>query len=301
MQILAVVVLYKTTFEDSHTVQSLRKALVNKPELRNSVQVLFWDNSPESIEGTEMPFPCLYKHSIKNLGLSGAYNSAAAMADEQGIPWLLLLDQDTRLPESFLPDMLRHAEQLTGRREIAAIAPTVGVGDFVVSPWLVLFNRHRSYADGESQLADGEATAINSGSLLRVKALLAIGGYSEEFWLDYSDRYVYHQLFRKGYRVWRATDIRMQHSMTVMDYDNLMSTWRYKNFIYAEGAFNDLYKGWQENAVQTLRLAARVFRQRKRFKNPEFSRITLRYLFYRLSVSKHRRIKRWRERSFETV
>jgi hypothetical protein len=74
-----------------------------------------------------------------------------------------------------------------------------------------------------------------------------------------------------------------------------MTPLRYRNYIAAEGAFNDLYKGLLENAVQTLRLFVRVIRQRWRLKNPEFSRITWKYLVARLFASRKLRIRRWRQ------
>jgi hypothetical protein len=130
-----------------------------------------------------------------------------------------------------------------------------------------------------------------------VTDLLEIGGFSDAFWLDYSDWYVFHQFFLRKKLVWRAADIKLQHSMTVMDYDNLMTPSRYRNYIAAEGAFNDLYKGPLENAVQTLRLFVRAIRQRWRFKNPEFSRITWKYFLARFFAFRKTRLRRWRQLS----
>jgi GT2 family glycosyltransferase len=142
-------------------------------------------------------------------------------------------------------------------------------------------------------VAEGEAFAINSGCLMRVAWLKKIGGFSNDFWLDYSDIYACHQIFVRGGKVWRATDAELEHEMTVMDYDRLMSPWRYTNFSHAESAFNDLYKGYAENAMQNLRLLARAIKQRRKYRNPEFSRITLAQLIYRLTVPRRRRIQQW--------
>jgi len=293
MQILAVIVRHKTALQDSQTISSLIQAFSQSPELLSSIRILLWDNSPEALDHPELPFPFIYKHASTNVGLSGAFNHAAAMAQMDNIPWLLLFDQDTTVPAGFLSNMLRYAAELHSRSEIAAVTPTVYVGDFIASPLRMLFSRYRAYPEGEIGIAEGEAAAINSGTLLRVNDLLEIGGYSDAFWLDFSDYYVFHQLFLRKKLIWRAADIRLQHSMTVMDYDNLMSTWRYSNVIHAEGAFNDLFKGKLENAVQTLRLLARVVRQRRRFKNAEFSRITWRYFLARLFSSRQTRLQRW--------
>jgi GT2 family glycosyltransferase len=299
MQIFAVVVRYRVALSDSQTIDSLSRAFSQYPEAMNSVRVLIWDNSPIALEHPELSFPFNYDHGGQNVGMSGAFNSAAEQAQQENIPWLLLLDQDTVLPPYFFSKILEYVRALTERPEVAAIVPTVLVGDFVVSPRRMLLNRHKAYPKGEIGLAKGEAAAVNSGTLLRVSTLLAIGGFSLDFWLDYSDWYVFHQLHLRGMRVWRAADITLQHSMTVMDYDNLMSLERYKNLLAAEGAFNDLYKGRLENTVQTLRLAVRVLKQRLKFKNPEFSRLTWRYLIARVFSSRTTKIRRWQQYNSE--
>lgn len=295
MEVLAVMVRYKTPLTDSPTVRSLEQAFAVQPDLLRSIGVMIWDNSPEPLEDASLPFPVSYRHASSNMGMSGAFNSAAAIAYGEGTPWMLMLDQDTTLPEHFLSQMLQHAVDLKDTKEVAAIVPKVYVRDFVVSPRRMMFNRHKAYPDGPGRILDGEPAAINSGSLLRVRNLIEIGGYSEAFWLDYSDWYVFHQLFLHRKQVWWASEIRLDHSMTVMDYDNLMTPGRYRNFIAAEGAYNDLFKGQLENAVQTLRLLARAARQRRRFKNPEFSRITLRYFWKRLFAGRKRRLQSWQE------
>jgi hypothetical protein len=78
-----------------------------------------------------------------------------------------------------------------------------------------------------------------------------------------------------------------------LDYDRLMTPWRYRNISYAETAFNDLYNGRLENACQTLRLLARTIKQRMKFDKPVFSQITWEQFLYRLCVSRKKRIARW--------
>ncbi len=294
MKILAVVVRYNMALESSQTMMALSREFHETPDLASSIRIFIWDNSPEALLNPQLPFPFEYSHSKANVGLSGAYNRAAALAHESAVPWLLLLDQDTTLPQGFLSAMLKHAADLEGRKEIAAIVPTVLVGDFVASPRHLVFPRSRPYPSGQSGIAEGEPGVINSGSMLRVADLLEIGGYSQAFWLDYSDYYVFHQFFLWKKKVWIAAEIRVQHSMTVMDYDKLMSTWRYRNFSYAETAYHDLYKGRFENAVQTLRLLARTVKQRRKYKNPEFSRIAWSQFVYRLRVPRKQRVARWK-------
>ena len=75
---------------------------------------------------------------------------------------------------------------------------------------------------------------------MRVTALREVGGYSEEFWLDLSDVYVFQELYRKGKFMYVAGDLRVDHSIASMDFDKEMSPERYRNFMAAESAYIDL-------------------------------------------------------------
>lgn len=292
MEILTVIVRYQIPPESSASVRGVQQAFAADPELRASVGALLWDNSEEPLPERGAPAGLEYHHSASNLGVSGACNESARWAADGGASWMLLLDQDTHLPPGYLQSMLAESRAWKERAEIAAIAPVVNVGHRIVSPRRSVFNGHRPYLE-EDGVSKGEAFAINSGCLIRLSALRAVGGFSEDFWLDYSDRYLFHQFYLRGFRMVRA-HVELQHEMTILDYDRLMSPWRYRNFVEAEGAFNDLFKSGLENAVQTLRLAVRVIVQRFRHRNPEFARITRGHLWMRLITPRRRRIDRWR-------
>jgi GT2 family glycosyltransferase len=295
MKILAVVVRYQTPLSESIAFQGLCDAFSSHPEIARSYTVMIWDNSPEAIPNSGLSHEFVYSHSKVNLCVSGAYNGAMQYAVEHGYPWMLLLDQDTKITHAALVGMLSHCHDLLSREEIAAIAPTVCVGSRIISPVEIrpLSSKGRNYPAGECGIASGEATAINSGCIIRVGSLRAIGGFSLGFWLDYSDIYVFHQFFLNGMKVWRAADVQLEHDLSIMDYDRLMTPWRCKNRSCAETAFTDLYNGSLENAILTLRLFARAIKQRLKYQNPEFSRIAWGQLKYRLRVPREERISRW--------
>ncbi len=296
MRILAVMVRYKMELAESETARGLCAAFAADPALASAYELLIWDNSPEPLANPRLPIPFAYRHSGRNVGVSGAYNGAMAVAAERGAAWMLLLDQDTTVIAKFLRGMARHAGAMQGELTVAAIAPTVRVGEFTASPRRQLrFNRSRPYPAGEVGLAFGEAGLCNSGALVRTAALAEIGGFSTDFWLDYSDGYVFHQLFLREKKIWRAADVELEHEMTMLDYDRLMAPSRYRNFCYAETAFYDLYRDGLDNAAQTLRLVVRAVKQRLKFKNPDFSRLTAQQFLYRLCVPKRERIRIWKK------
>jgi hypothetical protein len=295
-QIVAVIVLYKRLPEQSQTIASLGTVFARNPELLDSIRVILFDNSPKGLEQVSLSFPCDYYHSDRNVGTSGAYNYALQFAETGLFPWLLLFDQDTKVSAEFLPRMLEYSHVLLGRAEIGAVVPFIYSHGLLVSPTkLGRFHRMSSIPSSFSGIYRQRAFAVNSATLMRVKTLREIGGYSDEFWLDLSDIYVFQAMYRKRRYLYIARDLTLQHSITTMDYDNDMAPERYRNFLAAESAYVDLYSSAPERAVHLIRLLARTLRQRRRHRNKTFSKITFEYFCRRLFDSRVKRIRSWRK------
>jgi GT2 family glycosyltransferase len=217
------------------------------------------------------------------------------VAESRGCPWLLLLDQDTTVSAEFLRAMVGYSEQFRDTTEVAAVVPFIFSHGTLVSPRLLLsFNRVRQIPVTFSGLCKDNAYAVNSATLLRVSALREVGGYSEEFWLDLSDVYVFQALYRKGRYMYIAGDLRVEHSIASMDFDKEMSPERYRNFLAAESAYIDLFLSPLERSAQLLRLLVRTIRQYRRYKNKVFSRIAWEYFLQRLFLTRAGRLERWR-------
>ncbi len=296
--ILAVVVLYNKPPELSATLRALRGIFESRPELLDPFVVLLWDNSPVALPMPDLPVAFLCRHAERNEGVSGAYNAAAGMARERGLPWLLLLDQDTEVTNTFLLAMAAHAEKCAEEENVAAVVPYLFAGALQLSPHYVRFGRQSPVPVAHHGREKREIYAANSGTLMRVAALEEIGGYSSDFWLDYSDLYVFHQFYLRGRFVYLAGDAQLQHEIAMLDYDARMTPERYHNFLAAEGAFHDCYKGRLENAIHLLRLLVRSLRQR-RLKDPAFSRLTFAALLQRLRSGRKSRIEAWQAQNRE--
>ncbi|HZD75733.1 MAG TPA: hypothetical protein VE218_01930 [Acidobacteriaceae bacterium] len=281
---LAVVVLYRRPFAGSRTLAGLAQAFAEDASLSEQLDVLVWDNSPTMLEARSLPFAFTYQHAARNEGVSGAYNAAAIVAEQRGCAWLLLLDDDTSVTAEFLRGILGHAAQVAEDERIAAVAPFLYAGTFCMSPRLWRFARHVPLPRPAHPYSETRAIfAANSGTLMRVRALEAIGGYSARFWLDYSDIEVFHRLQQHGLSVRIAGDLRLEHEMAMLDYDRRMTPARFAIFLAAESDFMDLYRGPLERGMHLLRLAARVVRQRK-YADPAFSRLSRRALWERLTT-----------------
>lgn len=296
MRILAVVVRYKTSLEQSQTFLGLTQALRQHPELSAHLRVFLWDNTPAGLDNPQLPTGFEYGHTGENLGVSGAYNHALEAARRHGCTWMLLLDQDTSITGEFLQRMLAWSDQLQNRAEVGSIVPFVRSHGELVSPRrLASFNRVLQIDRSASGLYRGSAYAVNSGSLLRVSCLYEIGGFSEEFWLDLSDVYIFQRLYERKRYMYIAGDIELQHSIAGMNFEHDMVPERYSTFLAAENAYMEMYQSRFENTVQTARLLLRTIRQYLQYRDKAYAAITWRYFLSRLFVPRSRRVQRWRQ------
>jgi GT2 family glycosyltransferase len=292
--ILVVVVLYRSSLAAAQTLQGLATAFAANPSLLRGMEVLVWDNGPEAIADPQLPFPFTYVHAEHNQGVAGAYNGASARARKRGHNWMLLFDQDTCITEEFLLRCQEYGSDLAGSQEIAAIVPFLYAGTFQLSPRRLTMFSQPPIPAGKSYIERRKMFAANSGTMVRVDALKQIGGYSLDFWLDHSDRYVFHQFHRQGFSVFVAADLRLQHELAMLDYDRRMTPERYRNFLDAEAAFDALYNGWPQRTVQTLRLPIRALRQR-RYQNKVYRRMTMQAFWRRVLKSRKRWLDTWLE------
>ncbi|MFL6427428.1 MAG: hypothetical protein ACJ71S_04235 [Acidobacteriaceae bacterium] len=292
-KILVVIVRYRTLLQDSETIQTLGACLADDPELARNFPILVWDNSPVGQSVAELPLEIEYRHSGENAGVSGAYNYAMELAEQRGIRWLLLLDQDTRLPNGFLAAMRTHASRLESEESIAAVAPTVLMRGLPVSPKIMSrWGGAQDPSPGFQGQVFEELIIMNSGMLLRVSALRRIGGYSMDFWLDFSDRYVCHRLAKLKYGAWLAGELRLEHDVSIMAGEGATSMARYENLMGAQDAYFSQYKSILRNAVFCQRLLRNALRERK--VHPERSRLLFSHLLRRVTVPKRRRLEEWR-------
>jgi GT2 family glycosyltransferase len=261
--IVAVLVLYRCQPNESRSFLSLSSAIAADPILASNFAILLYDNSPDT-KSTQMIMPsCRYIHDAQNGGLSAAYNAALRWAEELGSSWLLLLDQDTEIPKEYLAQLV----SLTGSAgdgaklppDVAAIVPKLQAGECILSPHRSIVSETwrtpQAYSAETVGVPDETVTAFNSGALLRVNALQRIGGFPSEFWLDYLDHAVFHQLELVGQRVWIA-DAVLHHDFSLIAVDVRVSHFRFANWLNAERMFFQRYA----SPMQKLSRSVRLFR-----------------------------------------
>lgn len=198
-QMLAVIVLYKVRAEESVAWPRLARIMQSDETTAAAIDVMICDNTPWE-QLAPAGFDGLYLRDTTNPGLAKSYNIALGRAAAMQTPWLLLLDQDTSLTAEYVAEAVALAESLRGDEQIAAIVPKLVQDGDVLSPHLSLTFRHPRSLDRKSY---GTSSAVrihpyNSGAVVRVSALQAIGGFPETFWLDYLDHATFQALQSRG-------------------------------------------------------------------------------------------------------
>jgi GT2 family glycosyltransferase len=274
--IQCVVVLYKCTFSESRTVQSLLQCCREDKDIAEQLSILFYDNSPVAQELDATAWPSMriaYQHPAENGGLAAAYNEALAVAREQHIEWLLLLDQDTLLYSAFF-----HALSAATRNppaEICAIVPKLVQEGKLITPQVVRFFQNRYLPGGFSGVYPTKITAMNSAACLRVQAMVDMGGFPAKYWLDYLDHVVFYWLQAAGGKV-LILDIAIEHRLSLKNMEAEMSLTRHANVLAAEWMFVRETRSGGGPLTHRLRLIKRALVYAITIKNKAYTWQTLR-------------------------
>ena len=268
----AVVVLYKSTVGGSATLQSMRAIFAARTALRQRIDLLMYDNSPEPQSAVDLQYlgeGVGYRHDPSNGGLATAYGYALELAEGAGLAWLLLLDQDTTLTAEFFTEMFA-AIDAGPPSQVCALVPRQVRQGVALSPRLVRAGRELPVETG---IAVERLTVFNSAACVRVAALRAIGGFPREFSLDYLDHVVFHRLQAGDGRL-QVLPVSIEHQLSIKNLAEEMSLERYRRLLAAEWGFIREVKPKGGVPVQRIRLIQRAVSQMK-MPNKAFAKATL--------------------------
>ncbi len=129
---------------------------------------------------------CTVIRNQENLGIAAALNLGVKYAIEAGFDWIATFDQDSRVSEGFVSQMLETYQKTQHPEKVAIIAPT--------------------YVDRESgvpqpimQAGNGEyLVTMASGNMLPLSAVQSVGTFDESLYMDYVDTEFCLRARRKG-------------------------------------------------------------------------------------------------------
>lgn len=181
----------------------------------------------------------------------------------------MTLDQDTTVDRNFCLRLLAAIESDLSEKVCAFVPELVNDG-IVLSPQIVGGVLYHRLPVGFSGFADKPIVAFNSAACLNVKAVAAIGGYPEEYWLDYLDHIVFYRLQAAGGRIC-VLDSQLQHNLSSQNLEADVSIARYANILAAEWRYVRDTSGWQGRLIHRARLLKRTALHTIRLKNKRFA------------------------------
>jgi len=143
--------------------------------------------------------------NAKNEGIATALNQGASWALEKGYRWLLTFDQDSEVD----PGMVEVLRDVYGSCEFAEQVAVLGA-NFRGSIY------DKAFYDSES--IDGKPywemkAVITSGSLISLATFQSVGGFRDDFFIDYVDFEYCLRVRAHGYRVIRTVEPLMKHAI----------------------------------------------------------------------------------------
>ncbi|MGH9524642.1 MAG: hypothetical protein ACRD3E_19135 [Terriglobales bacterium] len=181
----------------------------------NLERVLVYDNSKNpNARDIVCKAGCDYFHDAHNGGTTAAYTRAVDIGLKAGSNWLLLLDQDTQLPATYLTAAAGAMTDSSAGRP-SALVPWVIDGEEVVSPArITAFGSIRPLQRGEALHESRRLTAVASGALIRVSVLGKLLPFPQELWLDYVDHWMFSQLNLRGERIVPFDEV-LSHELSI--------------------------------------------------------------------------------------
>ena len=166
--------------------------------------VLIYDNGSSNVADIRellSAFPSVELiENGENLGLPVNYNKAARKTgDDNGNSWLLILDQDTVLPEGYV----QAASAFFGQEDISIIS--CPYWDSNAEP----FEKFQKKIPSED--ATYIQMCISSGSLCRIRDILNLGGFDEQMFIDYVDYDYCQTVAEHGLKVLQLNRYCMEH------------------------------------------------------------------------------------------
>ena len=172
-----------------------RQLLLSLVEQVNKIWII--DNQPNSVSCNYVKGGQVQQRNNitlvenkKNVGLAAAQNQGIKLALEDGVDWILLLDQDSILDKDFVKNMLDTALKYKNKKNIGFLTPRHEYDDgrpSVPTYSKGSFLKPRRYHMSLSEIDDTLLFGMASGSFIPRQTLEDVGLMREEFWIDYID------------------------------------------------------------------------------------------------------------------
>ncbi|MCU7835186.1 MAG: glycosyltransferase [gamma proteobacterium symbiont of Taylorina sp.] len=170
--------------------------------------------------------------NTQNKGLGQAFNQGINYFNDKQISWVLILDQDSFVSEDFF----LHYENLFNVKphlssDVIAIcsnAVSEHSQDIIHRP--SLWDGRQFYVAPEhidQKIANLPVvhSAISSGTFYRVKSVLALGGFREDYFIDFIDHEFHLRIIRHGKKMIWNQKADFYHNLGIKQHQNELGVW----------------------------------------------------------------------------
>lgn len=262
-----VIVLYQCSLDKSITFLSLTK-LLEKTSIDYEL-IIYNNDKNEKIEDSRF----LIVNSQENKKLEGAYNFALDKAIKNKKNWILLLDQDTEIPDNYFKE-LENLFSGTLSHDLVAVIPKLVTYGKVISPVHITSLMRFEKAISINGYTNERLNAFNSMSLFNVQFIRSIGNFSKEFPFDLHDHWCYNQIY-KHHKLVYILDVTTEHNSSFIDFEKNISFSRYKEFLNTENKFIRNEIGMPVYFFYKIKILLRSVKQFIKYRSKKYSMITI--------------------------
>jgi len=230
-QLAAGVVLYHPSAQASGLIETL---------VEQFDQIFVVENESRTFETSDLPIRIISNKT--NRGLAAANNQLCKAALEDGFDWLVLFDQDSRVPREFRS---RFAEFFKALDK----PPALLAANYHTE---LLGESFSGYRTPPGQAVTESVVALNSGSMIHLRLHRDLGGHDESFFVDHVDHEYCLRLARNGYRVLGTSRPLFRHEV-----GNIACARKFGRVWQSSGHSVDRRREW---ACGLVRLARRYWR-----------------------------------------
>ncbi len=165
----------------------------------------------------------------ENKGIASGFNAGISRARKDGYRYVLLLDQDSVLPDGMIARCLNAVQELGIRGvRVSAVGPryrdrrTGHTSRFVRYRWL------RNVYAGSGSTAGIVAAdfLISSGSFYELAVFEEVGLFDEKLFIDHVDTEWFHRAARLGFRAFGLWDVVLEHALGEKSVRLWIGRWR---------------------------------------------------------------------------
>jgi rhamnosyltransferase len=199
-----------------------------------------------------------------NVGVAIAYNLGLKKAKELGAKWLFLLDQDSVCLHCCLNHLVEEANMLEKKGEqVGAICASVRSWFFQDSIHLPYNWTGHSLVTANlcssSEIVIPIDSSLSSGTLYNVEALNAVGGFREDYFIDFIDHECHLRLRKADWGIWWHKHAILYHRLGIIQKMTNEGLWiEHKPYRYYYMARN-MFEGLRRLGGKTA--AARFIKQ----------------------------------------